>query len=125
MYPLILRIISDPPPDMGPVMSGYLLLILMGGTYLAIGTLASALTSNATLAFLTTFFAILIGLFAGLAGQFVPDVFKPVVYEFSVSARAADFARGVIDLSHVVFFAGFSAVCVAGAAVAVELRRWS
>jgi len=125
VYPLILQFVSDPSPDVGPVLSGYLLLVLMGGLYIALGTLASSLTSNSTLAFLMTFFVILMLLFAGVGGQFVPDWVKPVLFELSVSARASDFAKGIIDLSHVVFFIASASVCVVGAATAVELRRWS
>ncbi|MDI1289149.1 MAG: ABC transporter permease [bacterium] len=125
VYPIILQLISDPAPDMGPVLAGYVCLILLGGLYIGIGVLASATTSNATLAFLVTFFAILVLLFAGIGGRFVPDQLKPLLFELSVSARIGDFAKGIIDLAHLVYFVAATSVCVVAAAALVELRRWS
>lgn len=125
IYPIILRMISDPAPDIGPMLAGYLCLILLGGLYIGIGVLASATTSNATLAFLVTFFLILVLLFAGIGGRFVPDQFKPLLFQLSISARIGDFAKGIIDLSHVTYFAASTTVCVVAAAALVEFRRWS
>jgi len=125
LYPIILVAISDPAPDLGPILAGYLCLVLLGAFYVGIGVLASATTSNATLAFLMTFFVILLLLFAGVGGRFVPDQLKPFLYELSVSARVSDFAKGIIELTHVVFFVSAASICVVAAAALVELRRWS
>ena len=45
-------------PDWGPIISGFVGLLLAGGLYLAIGTFASALTQNQIIAFLITVFVI-------------------------------------------------------------------
>ena len=124
LYVAILFRVAEPRPDIGPVISGYLSLILTGMLYLAIGTLASSLTSNSTLAFMVTLFAIMGMMFLGVAGEHVPDVIRPVLYALTLTPRIVDFARGVIDSAHIVFFVTGSAWFLVLAIAAVELRRW-
>lgn len=57
-YVVILEIWAS--PEYGPIVSGYVGLLLVGGLYLAIGMLASVLTRNQIIAFVVTVFAILI-----------------------------------------------------------------
>jgi ABC-2 type transport system permease protein len=124
IFALILFRVSQPPPDIGPILSGYVCLILTGLLYLAIGTLASCLTNNATLAFMMTLFAILGLLLVESAADHVPDNARPIIMALSLRPRIADFARGVVDTAHVVFFVSGAAFFLAWAVAAVELRRW-
>ncbi len=110
--------------DYGPVLSGYACLALLGLLYLAIGTLASALTSNATLAFMMTLFCVLALIFAGAASSYVPEVVRPALASLAIGVRTVDFAKGVLDTSHVVFFVTLSAWCLAMAVGVMEVRRW-
>jgi len=123
LYIVLLDRVSSPRPDMGPLVSGYVCLLLLGVLYLAIGVLASSLTSNSTLAFLMTLFTILALLFVNNAAQFVPDFLKPVVFSLSLVNRVGDFAKGIIDTAHLFFFLSTSAWFLFLAVSAVELRR--
>jgi ABC-2 type transport system permease protein len=123
-YPVVLWAFSDPKPDPGPIIAGYLCLFLLGMLYLAIGTLASTLTSNGTLAFLITLFAILALMFAGIVSAYVPAAVSPFFQAFWITPRIADFARGVIDTSHVAVFILSSAWLLCLAAASMEVRRW-
>jgi ABC-2 type transport system permease protein len=125
VYPVLIWAVSDPKPDPGPVVSGYLLLALQGCLYLAIGTAVSAMTSNQTLAYLATLFPILALLLAGsIQADALPGLVRPVHEAMQVTTRAADFARGILDTAHVVFFVAASAWCLALAHGALEWRRW-
>jgi ABC-2 type transport system permease protein len=124
IYVGILYRFAEPAPDIGPIVSGYLCLLLTGLLYLAIGTLASSLTSNATLAFMMTLFAILGLVLLEGAGEWVPERFRPVLFALTLTPRIADFARGIIDSAHVVFFVSAAAWFLVWAVAAVELRRW-
>jgi ABC-2 type transport system permease protein len=124
VYVAILFRVAQPEPDIGPLISGYTCLILLGLLYLAIGTLASSLTSNATLAFMITLFAILGLIFLDTAYARSPDLLKPVIYAFLLKPRVEDFARGVIDSGHLVFFLSTTAWFLLLAVASVELRRW-
>lgn len=120
----LLFAISAPKPDIGPILAGYLCLGLVGTMYLSIGLLASALTNNSTLAFMTAFFTLLALLFSGAGIRFVPPSLQPVFAVLAMGPRIADFSRGVIDTSHVVYFVGISAMCLLFSVCVMEWRRW-
>ena len=125
-YVALLYGYADPAPDAGAIIAGYVSLVLLAALYLAIGTLCSALTNNATLAFMMSFFTLLALLFAGVAAamDWVPEAAKQSLYSLAVSPRVQDFAKGVVDLSHVAYFVGGALVCLVTAVAAVELKRW-
>jgi ABC-2 type transport system permease protein len=123
-YPIVLVLVSAPTPDVGPIVAGYACLALLGLLYVSIGLFASACTPNATLAFLATLFAILALLLSGLLGRQVGEPWRGVLHALWLPARTGDFAKGVIDSSHVVFFVALSALAGAGAMIVIEARRW-
>lgn len=126
VYPAILLACSDPPADPGPIAAGYLSLLLLGLLYLSVGTLASALTANQVLAFIgTLLFLLLVQLVtsAGVASR-LPQSIARVVLRLSLPERLDDFARGLLDSVHVVFFLVASAWFLVLAVVALESRRW-
>ncbi|MEZ6318129.1 MAG: ABC transporter permease subunit [Phycisphaerales bacterium] len=125
VFPLVLWGASSPAPDPGPIVTGYLGLVLVGMVYLAVGTLASALTSSQTLAFLATLIVLALALVlsSGVAEKVDPRIGR-VLLAFSVPLRMRDFARGIVDTSHVVFFVSASVWFVTLAAAALESRRW-
>jgi len=124
LYVLVLDRTSSTPPDIGPVLSGYVCLLLVGGLFLGLGTLASTLTSNATLAFMVTLFLVLGVLLAPSAADFVPAAARPALYAIGLTERIGDFAKGVIDTAHIVFFLTGTAWCLVMGACVMELRRW-
>jgi ABC-2 type transport system permease protein len=108
VLPLTLALVSEPRPDPGPVFAGYLTLFLVGGLYLGIGTLASALTSSQTLAFLGTLMGIvLLLMLTSLAGP-LQTLAGPRAQElaaaFSVIGRVSSLSKGVFDTGAVAFF---------------------
>jgi ABC-2 type transport system permease protein len=122
---VILSVLSDPRPDPGPIIAGYTSLLLTGALYLAVGLFVSSLTSNQTLAFLGTLFAILLLLLLGtVQPERLPEAARPAVRFLSIRGRIDDFAKGVIDTSHVVFFLSGAAWFVVLAAISLQSRRW-
>lgn len=133
LYPITLYLMADPRPDLGPILSGYLSLFLQGTFYLAIGLFASSLTANQTLAFLLTLFSIFGMLILstmgpqiarGISSGWLGDVVRETLSSLSVAARVEDFARGIIDTGHIVFFLSLSSLFLVLAVVAIQSRRW-
>ncbi|CAN5845708.1 ABC transporter permease [soil metagenome] len=112
-------------PDYGPILTGYLGVLLTGMLYLAAGTLFSALTSSQTLAFLASL-GVMVGLevAVGQGASHLPPKLALVAEKLSVNARIADFAAGVLDTSHVAFFVVVSAWLLVLCALALRARRW-
>lgn len=124
LYAVVLEWLSD--PDFGPIFAGYIGLLLVGMLYLAVGLLASTLTESQVVAFLgTLFFFLIVWLGASQLAPRVPDAFAEILYALSFFGRLGDFAKGIIDTEHVVFFVVTSCWFVALSAVALEVRRWA
>ncbi len=122
VYVGALEAVAD--PDYGPVLSGYLGLLLSGMVYLAVGLLASALTASQTSAFLGCLFTLLLLRIGSLQGGALPEPWSDLAFALSLDLRVEDFAKGVVDLGGVAFFLAASGWFVALAAVALEARRW-
>jgi len=87
-------------PDMGEVLCGYIGLLFAGTFFASVGLLASSLTRSAVIALIITL-AILLGLF------FLPtdeQTQTSALAAVSVFGHFANFARGVLDTSDLVFF---------------------
>lgn len=129
VLPITLALVSEPRPDPGPIFAGYLTLFLVGGLYLGIGMLASALTSSQTLAFLGTLMGIvLLLMLTSLAGP-LQMIAGPRAQElagaFSIIGRVSNLSKGVFDTAAVAFFligTGWMIVLTAGV---LESRRLS
>lgn len=113
-------------PDYGPIIAGYLGLICVGACYLAVGLFFSSLTRNQIVAFLSTLFFFVLLAFAssGNAAARVDEPLRSLLFGLSINLRIADFSKGVVDTSHIAFFAAFSVLFVVLSVVGVESRRW-
>ena len=125
VYPIVLGAVSSPSPDAGPILAGYLSVVLLGGLSLAIGTVASASTSSQTLAFLSTLFVLLgLLLVPSVPVSALPTWVRPTVEWLSIQGRMADFARGVVDTSHIVWFLACTGWLLVVASLVLQSRRW-
>ena len=121
-YTILLFVYASPDP--GPILSGYLGLILYGGAALALGLLCSTLTSNQIVAAVVAIGILLALFFADLAWGSVGGMASTVIGELSIKSHFDDFARGVIDTKHVVYFVSFIAFFLFLSIRALEFRRW-
>lgn len=124
IYAAILGTVSNAPIDAGPVASGYFCLLLLGVLFLAIGVFTSSLTSNGTLAFMSSLFTIVALMLLPAAADAAPSWATPALLAIALPAKIADFAKGVIDARHVLFFVSMTAWFLLLAVVAMDVRRW-
>ncbi len=121
----VLFAISSPRPDFGPIVTGYLLLVLLGSLYLSIGLFISTLTANQTLAFLSTLFSIMLLLMLpAMQVSNMPPQISSLIESLSIHTRASDFARGLIDTSHIAYFLSAAFFFLLCAWVSLQSRRW-
>ncbi|MCH7526618.1 MAG: ABC transporter permease subunit [Planctomycetes bacterium] len=113
------------PLDKGLVVSTYVGLILLGGLYTAVGLFFSACTRNQVIAVLCSFvlLAVLTFLANWLAGQ-QEGTIRVILQQVSIMSHYQDFARGLIDLNHVVYFVSSTALFLFFAVKVLESRRW-
>ena len=111
-------------PAWKPVVTGYLGLILMGGCFLSVGLLISSLTKNQITAGMVTFAVFLMLWVINWIGSFVGPTAQAVLSHLSITDHFDDFARGVIDTKHLVYYLSFIAFGLFLTAKAVDSERW-
>jgi ABC-2 type transport system permease protein len=121
-YPLLLFFFADPDP--GPIYSGYIGLILYGSAALSVGILTSTLTSNQIVAFIVSAGILLLLFFATTGADVVGGFWATLANEIGMTSHFADFARGVIDTKHIIYFLSVTALFLFLSIRALESRRW-
>jgi ABC-2 type transport system permease protein len=131
---LVLLLLTVPYPlsvstlghiDWGPVIAGYLAVVLQGAAMLAIGVLASSLTENQLIAFFTS--GILCFAFWIIARflPFLPQGAASAIEWISFDYHYDNMLRGVIDSRDVIYFLSVIGFSLALAFRSLESRRWS
>lgn len=101
-YPITVAALGD--LDWGPVVAGYVGLVLFAAALLAIGVLCSTLTENQIVAFIVAFLVSAVLYYVYWLQFFVPAFLSPLVEFLSVSFHLDSLARGVIDSRNVVYY---------------------
>jgi ABC-2 type transport system permease protein len=110
--------------DLGPVVAGYLGLLLMGGVYIAIGIFASSLTENQIIAFITSFLIVLALFLMDKVLMYVPEGLASTVEFLAIDYHFSNIARGVIDSRDIIYFASLLGFSLLLATVSLERRKW-
>ncbi|TKJ31268.1 MAG: hypothetical protein CEE40_01820 [Chloroflexi bacterium B3_Chlor] len=121
-YPVLLLRFGD--PDRGPIIGGYVGLLLLGGSFLAIGVFTSSLSRNQVVAALLGFGAMLILWLIDIAGRLLGPPVSDVVTYMSLSDHYFDFIRGIIDSKDVIFYLSVMAGFLFLSVETLQLRRW-
>lgn len=112
--------------DSGPVISGYLGLILFSAAAVAIGLLFSALTDSQVIAFFVTWVVLILLSFLGLVTDNIENQTARNVLDFiTFDTRLAPFARGMINTRDVVYFLSIAIGCLMASFRALERRKWA
>lgn len=127
-FPLVITVNVLGNPDNGVIAAGYAGCLLVAGAYLAVGAAISALTKNQVIAFVLAVATCF--LFAAAGSPVVTEFLSvrlPVLAEIargiSITDRLGSFARGVLTLRDLVFFASFIGFWLFANAVAVDHRK--
>ncbi|MCH7642216.1 MAG: ABC transporter permease subunit [Chloroflexi bacterium] len=137
-FVIVLAFYGD--PDIGPIFTGYLGVLLYGSATLAIGLMASALSSNQLVSLVVG-----AGLLTGLTlSNFVADrltgpakeiisnlqlgssfsVFDTSSFGVVEGGHFADFARGIISVTDIAYYVSVTVVFLFITVVLLESRRW-
>jgi ABC-2 type transport system permease protein len=92
--------------DLGPIVGGYLGALFLGGTYLAMGLFASALTENQIVGFILGVVLALFFFFIGLPNlaSVLPNSLAEVLRALSVGSHFDNIGKGVIDSRDVFYY---------------------
>ena len=94
-------------PETGPILTGYMGILLMAGCYVAIGIFSSSLTDNQIIAAVISFGLTLFMWTIGWASQAVGAEAGGVLQNLSLIDHLEHFLKGIIDSSDLVYYLSF------------------
>jgi ABC-2 type transport system permease protein len=110
--------------DNGPVVGGYIGLMLMAGVYVSIGLLASSLTENQVVAFIIGFVFVFALFMLDKILIYVPDSLASIVEFLGIDYHFGNVARGVIDSRDIIYFLSLLGFMLYLTVVSLGRRRW-
>jgi ABC-2 type transport system permease protein len=110
--------------DPGPVLTGYIGLLLMGAVYIGIGIFASSVTENQIVAFILSFLIILSLFLLDKVLMYSPEGLASTLEFLGIDYHFGNIARGVIDTRNVVYFLSLIGFSLYLATVSLERRKW-
>jgi ABC-2 type transport system permease protein len=122
IYCIILEMYGS--PDWGPILSAYFGYLLLGGTFIGVGVLASSLTENQIVAVLLGFGMLLLLWLIDWSASFAGPTAAKILQYVSIIEHLKDFQRGVIDTKDVVFYLSFIFLSLFITSRVLESRRW-
>jgi ABC-2 type transport system permease protein len=111
-------------PALKPVLSGYLGLLLLGSSFIAMGLFVSSTTKNQVVAAGVTFAVLLLFWILDWSADRAGPTLGPILTYLSVTRHFEDFARGVIDTKHLVYYLSFITFGLFLTLKSVDSERW-
>lgn len=111
-------------PDMGPIISSYIGLTLMGGMFISVGLLMSALTKSQVVAGVLGIVTLVILFFVGYAVSGT-DVWYAAAFQYiGTYGHWESFTKGLVNTSDVVYYITITALCLFITVRVLESRKW-
>jgi ABC-2 type transport system permease protein len=122
LYPLLL--FKYTTPELGPILTGYAGLFLIGAAFIAMGLFFSTLGESQLVAGVSTFGCGLLFLIIGWINPFVSPTAAAVLSEMSILEHFDSFSRGVLDSNDVVFYVLFASFFLFLSSRVLDSNRW-
>jgi ABC-2 type transport system permease protein len=129
LYFAIFQAITHQPAanSAGAYWGSYLMLLLLGMFYIAIGCLASVLTKNQIVAAIISFCTITLLFFLGLIQfilLYVSSAMRDLLGYFSALEHMGTFSRGIIDTRPIILYVSMTILVLALTYQAFQSRKW-
>jgi ABC-2 type transport system permease protein len=122
VYPAILFAYGN--PEIGQIAAGYLGLLLLGLALMALGLAISSLTGNQVVAAAGSFGVIILLWAGGVVSGGGGTWWGQVLSYLSMLEHFGDFANGVIETRHIVYYLSFTVLLLFLTLRAVASQRW-
>lgn len=124
VYHAFLYFYSSPKMALGPVLSGYLGLLLLGAALISLGIFISTLTESQMVAASVTFGLLLILWVIDLSAQAAGPLVQEILGYVSILNHFDDFSKGVVDSSSLVVYLSFVFLGLFLTYRSIESWRW-
>lgn len=125
IFPIVLNIFVKPGIDQGLLISGYLGVVFLVSSFVAIGIFASSLFSNQIAAFFTTLGILLVLWMISYPAQASTTGGNQILTYLDLSEHFYNtFLRGIIELKDIVYYLSVTVLALFLGTMSVEARRW-
>jgi ABC-2 type transport system permease protein len=111
-------------PEWKPILTSYFGLVLLGGSFLAVGLFISTLTMNQIVSYILTFSVFLLLWVISWIGSISTGRLTEVTTYLSIIEHFDDFSKGVIDTTHVIYYLSLIAFGLFLTSKSVDTERW-
>ncbi len=122
VYPAVLIAFGN--PEVGVLLSGYLGLLLLATSFVAVGLLTSSFTENQIIAAVSGLVATLLLYMIGWPADTAGEVLGPLLRYLSVTEHFAEMVNGLIDTQNLVYFFSLILLSLFLTQRSVESLRW-
>jgi ABC-2 type transport system permease protein len=125
VFPLTLNYLVSPGIDQGPLLTGYLGILLICAALTAIGVAVSSLFSNQIAAFFATLGVILLLWFVSMPSEASGASGAELIRYLDFSQHFYNtLLRGIIDTRDILYYLSVTALALFAGTILVETRRW-
>jgi gliding motility-associated transport system permease protein len=112
------------PVEWGPLVTGYLGLLLQGAAFIAVGILISSLTENQIVAAVATFGTLLIFWVIAWASDSAGGTLGRVLSHVSITEHFDSFSKGVIDTKDLIYYLDLTILALFLTLRSLDSKRW-
>ncbi|MFZ2097799.1 MAG: ABC transporter permease subunit [Anaerolineales bacterium] len=124
IFPIILNLLVNPGIDQGILISGYLGLVLMVASLVAIGVFISSLFNSQVVVFLVSLAIVLVFWLVRPASSTTGGLGNQILSYLNFIDHYLNFFQGTVDLSDIVYYLSLTSLALFLGTVSVEMRRW-
>jgi ABC-2 type transport system permease protein len=124
IFPIALNFMVEPGIDQGPLVTGYLGLILMVASLVGLGVGISSLFTNQIAAFFVSLAVVLLFWLVSPSSSAEAGLGTEIMNYLNFIDHYLNFYRGIIDLSDVIYYVSLTALGLFLGTVSIEIRRW-
>ena len=124
-FPYVIFLFVYSSPDIGPFITNYLGMLLLGMAFVSLGIFASAVTERQVVAAVISFGAlIMFWVISWVENKSANPLLGKILEDVSIFTHMENFTRGIINTHDIVYYLLFTALFLFLALMALESRTW-
>jgi ABC-2 type transport system permease protein len=124
IFPIVLNFLVKPGIDQGILLSGYLGLVLMVASLVAIGVFISSLFNNQLVVFMVSLALVLVFWLVRPSSSTTGGLGNQVLTYLNFIDHYLNFYQGTIDLTDIVYYLSMTSLALFLGTISIEIRRW-
>jgi ABC-2 type transport system permease protein len=122
VYPMLLLLLGQ--PEIMPMVTGYLGLLLLGGTFISIGLFTSCITENQIIAASVSFGLLFCFWLLSYSITFVSAGFGRFIAYIAINEHFECLAKGVLDSEDIIYYLGLTMLFLFLSLRSMESKQW-